>query len=175
VGSEPLRASVELAEGMIAAASGEHDRARPLLEDAIDRFERGGGPFDAAVARIELARTLLALGRAADAQREAVTAMAQLRELGAEHEAKRAQRLLDGTTRSADATSTLQVLTPREREVLGLVAEGLTNRQIAERLMVSEHTVHRHVTNLLRKLDLPSRTAAAALAARLEPLEKRPE
>jgi LuxR family maltose regulon positive regulatory protein len=175
VGSEPLRASVELAEGMIAAASGEHDRARPLLEDAIDRFERGGGPFDAAVARIELARTLLALGRAADAQREAVTAMARLRELGAEHEAKRAQRLLDGTTRSADATSTLQVLTPREREVLGLVAEGLTNRQIAERLMVSEHTVHRHVTNLLRKLDLPSRTAAAALAARLEPLEKRPE
>jgi DNA-binding NarL/FixJ family response regulator len=50
--------------------------------------------------------------------------------------------------------------------VLRLVAAGLTNRQIAARLAVSEHTVHRHVTNLLRKLDLPTRTAAAAHAVR---------
>ena len=57
-------------------------------------------------------------------------------------------------------------VTRREREVLALLAEGLTNRQIAERLVVSEHTVHRHVTNILRKLDLPSRTAAAAYAVR---------
>jgi DNA-binding NarL/FixJ family response regulator len=57
-------------------------------------------------------------------------------------------------------------VTPREREVLALLAEGLTNRQIAERLVVSEHTVHRHVTNLLRKLDLSSRTAAATYAVR---------
>jgi NarL family two-component system response regulator LiaR len=57
-------------------------------------------------------------------------------------------------------------LTPREREVLSLLADGLTNRQIAERLVVSEHTVHRHVTNLLRKLGLPSRAAAAAHAVR---------
>ena len=47
-----------------------------------------------------------------------------------------------------------------------LIAGGSTNRQIAERLVVSEHTIHRHVTNLLRKLDLPSRTAAAAHAVR---------
>jgi DNA-binding NarL/FixJ family response regulator len=47
-----------------------------------------------------------------------------------------------------------------------LLAEGLTNRQIAGRLVVSEHTVHRHVTNILRKLELPSRTAAAAHAVR---------
>jgi DNA-binding NarL/FixJ family response regulator len=57
-------------------------------------------------------------------------------------------------------------LTPREHDVLRLIARGLTNRQIAERLVVSEHTVHRHVTNLLRKLGLPSRTAAAAYAVR---------
>jgi DNA-binding NarL/FixJ family response regulator len=50
--------------------------------------------------------------------------------------------------------------------VLRLLAEGLTNKQIAERLVVSEHTVHRHVTNVKRKLDLPSRTAAAAYAFR---------
>jgi DNA-binding NarL/FixJ family response regulator len=50
--------------------------------------------------------------------------------------------------------------------VLRLVAEGLTNRQIAEQLVVSEHTVHRHVTSILRKLHLPSRTAAATYAVR---------
>jgi len=57
-------------------------------------------------------------------------------------------------------------LSRREVEVLALVAEGLTNHEIAERLVLSEHTVHRHVTNILRKLRLPSRTAAASLAAR---------
>ena len=82
-------------------------------------------------------------------------------------EAERARRLLGGAIRCA-ATRALPLpeVTPREREVLRLVAEGLTNRQIAERLVVSEHTVHRHVTNILRKLDLPSRTAAAAHAVR---------
>jgi RNA polymerase sigma factor (sigma-70 family) len=60
----------------------------------------------------------------------------------------------------------LPALTPREREVLALLAEGLTNRRIAERLVVSEHTVHRHVASILRKLDLPTRAAAAAVAAR---------
>jgi DNA-binding NarL/FixJ family response regulator len=63
-------------------------------------------------------------------------------------------------------------VTARERQVLSLLAEGLTNRQIAQRLVVSEHTVHRHVTNILRKLDLPSRTAAAALAVRAGLAEK---
>jgi DNA-binding NarL/FixJ family response regulator len=57
-------------------------------------------------------------------------------------------------------------LSGRELEVLVLVAEGLTNAEIGERLFLSEHTVHRHVTNLLRKLGLPSRAAAASLAGR---------
>jgi DNA-binding NarL/FixJ family response regulator len=57
-------------------------------------------------------------------------------------------------------------LSDRELEVLGLVAEGLTNRDIARRLFLSEHTVNRHVANILRKLGLPSRAAAASLAGR---------
>ena len=173
VETEPLHAAADLTEGVLAAACGEHERARPLLEDATDGFERSGGRFEAAVSRIELAATLAELGRSGAAEREATTALAALRTLGTTQEVERARRLLAGVRRPADADNRLPELTPREREVLGLVAEGLTNRQIAERLVVSEHTVHRHVTNLLRKLDLPSRTAAAALAARRGLLENR--
>jgi DNA-binding CsgD family transcriptional regulator len=160
VGSEPLRACADLAEGALACARGEHDRGRALIEDAVDRFERGGAPYEAARARIELATCLIALGRGEQAEREAGAALARLEQLGAELDAGRARRILSGGRPAQGA------LTPREHEVLALLAEGLTNRQIAERLVVSEHTVHRHVTNLLRKLDLPSRTAAAAHAVR---------
>jgi DNA-binding NarL/FixJ family response regulator len=83
--------------------------------------------------------------------------------LGAELDAGRARQILAS---AGSGRVPMGELTAREREVLSLLADGLTNRQIAERLVVSEHTVHRHVTNLLRKLDLPSRTAAAAHAVR---------
>jgi non-specific serine/threonine protein kinase len=68
-----------------------------------------------------------------------------------------------GTAKSADAVA---VLTPRELDVLKLVAQGLSNPDIAQRLVLSEHTVHRHLANILRKLDLSSRAAAAAWAVR---------
>jgi ATP/maltotriose-dependent transcriptional regulator MalT len=166
VGTEPLRASGELAEGLLKAAGGEHERARTLLEDAVDRFQRSGAPFEASQARIELATNLAALGRTELAEREATTALDRLLELGADAEAERARRLLEASIRGGGNGPGPPGVTRREREVLGLLAEGLTNRQIAERLVVSEHTVHRHVTNILRKLDLPSRTAAAAWAVR---------
>jgi ATP/maltotriose-dependent transcriptional regulator MalT len=165
VGTAPLRASTNLAEGLLEAASGDHERARTLLEDAVDRFQRIGAPFEASQARIELATSLAALGRSELAEREATAALDRLLELGAEAEAERARRLLRVSIRGGDRRS-LPSVTRREREVLGLLAEGLTNRQIAEQLVVSEHTVHRHVTNILRKLDLSSRTAAAAYAVR---------
>jgi ATP/maltotriose-dependent transcriptional regulator MalT len=60
----------------------------------------------------------------------------------------------------------LDSLSMREREVLALVAEGLSNSTIASRLRLSNHTVKRHVANILLKLDLPTRTAAAAFASR---------
>ncbi len=165
-GTGALRAAVDLAEGRLAAAGGDHDRARPLLEDAIDRFDRCGAPFDAAQARVELATTLLGLGRRDDARREAAAALDRLAALGAEPEAERARRLIDATIGSDAADDPLRALTPREREVLCLLAEGLTNRAIAQRLVISEHTVHRHVSSILAKLGLPSRAAAAAIAAR---------
>jgi pimeloyl-ACP methyl ester carboxylesterase/DNA-binding CsgD family transcriptional regulator len=60
----------------------------------------------------------------------------------------------------------LEALTTREREVLALVAEGCSNASIAQRLRLSEHTAKRHVANILLKLDLPTRAAAAALVGR---------
>jgi LuxR family transcriptional regulator, maltose regulon positive regulatory protein len=147
VGTAPLRAAADLVDGMLAAATGDHERARALLQDAVEGYERSGAPYEAAQARVELAATLATLGRDERAAGEAAAAVRALRELGA--------------VRGEPGG-----VTPREREVLSLLAEGLTNRQIAERLVLSEHTVHRHVANILRKLDLPSRAAAAAHAAR---------
>ena len=68
-----------------------------------------------------------------------------------------------GAARSPDAVA---VLTPRELDVLKLVAQGLSNPDIARRLVLSEHTVHRHLANILRKLGLSSRAAAAAWGVR---------
>src|SRR5919108_3902440 len=167
-GTAPLRACADRAEGMLAAARGEHEQARPLLEDAVDRFRESGAPYEAALAGLELATSLLAAGRPDAARREAGSALDRLVELGANAAAEQARRLVDA---AAGDGPPLREITRREHEVLCLLTEGLTNRQIAERLTVSEHTVHRHVTNILRKLDLPSRTAAAAYAARAELLD----
>ncbi len=92
--------------------------------------------------------------------------------MGADLERARAESMLRklrgvATSLPAEAAdSPLARLSPRELEVLALVSEGMTNHEIAERLVLSEHTVNRHVANILRKLGLPSRAAAASLAGR---------
>src|SRR5918993_1449676 len=92
VGTAPLRACTDLAEGILAAAGGDHERARPLLEDALDCFQRSGAPFEASQVRIELATSLAALGRTDEAEREAITARDRLVELGANAERGRVRR-----------------------------------------------------------------------------------
>ncbi|MGH3035657.1 MAG: hypothetical protein ACRDMU_00620, partial [Gaiellaceae bacterium] len=83
VGTPAVSACADRAEGMLASARGDQARARTMLEDAVDRFEGSGAPFEAARARIELATSLLASNRADDAGREAATALESLFALGA--------------------------------------------------------------------------------------------
>jgi LuxR family maltose regulon positive regulatory protein len=132
----------------IQEATGEVDDARASLEDAADIFGRGGALYEAAPARIDLARVLDGLARPADAVRERARGEQALKEL-------RAVRAEAGP------------LTRREREVLALVAQGLSNPEIAQRLVLSTHTVHRHVANLMRKLGVGSRIAAVSRGAQL--------
>jgi non-specific serine/threonine protein kinase len=100
--------------------------------------------------------------RAALGEERAREAQARGRGLTLEQTDLLVERLLSGDEGSAPADS---VLSRREREVVGLLAAGLTNAEIAARLVLSEHTVHRHVANILVKLGARSRAAAAVTAA----------
>ncbi|HET7745221.1 MAG TPA: LuxR C-terminal-related transcriptional regulator [Gaiellaceae bacterium] len=170
--TRPLVAAVYSSEGTLAAARGDHDGARRSFEDALDLLASSDARFETARVRLDLAATLSTSGRRGQARREVEAALEAFQALGADGESARASTMLgklDGTgaTLPADAPETpLSALSKRELEVLGLVAEGLTNHDIAERLVLSEHTVNRHVANILRKLGLPSRAAAASLAGR---------
>jgi LuxR family transcriptional regulator, maltose regulon positive regulatory protein len=163
VGTDSLRAAERCAAGRIAFVDGDRDSARRALEDAVDLHGRSVAPFEAAQARLELARALPPNRRAA-ARDHAAAARAVFEELGAQRAARQADKLvarLGGRSAAAGRAG----LTVREMEVLALVAQGLSNRQIAERLVVSEHTVHRHVANIYARLGVSSRAAAVALAA----------
>jgi DNA-binding CsgD family transcriptional regulator len=164
--TRPIVAAVCSSEGTLAVARGDHDAARRSFEDALDLLAACDAPFETSRVRLDLAATLSALGRRDPARREIEAAIADFQEMGADWERARAETML-GKLRKTQAIDTpLGDLSRRELEVLDLVAQGLTNRDIAERLVLSEHTVNRHVANILRKLGLTSRAAAASLAGR---------
>ena len=167
----PLRALASLAAGLVAARSGNPRSARKSLEDAVDLFKESGTPFETGRARLELARVLEALGRREAAVEEAERAIEGLTPLGASLEVGRGRAFLAAlappTTAPSPAADARKGLTPREIEILRLISAGLNNQAIAERLFISEHTVHRHVANTLTKLDVSSRSAAVAQAGRL--------
>src|SRR5215218_2176582 len=139
LGTRPLRASLSLSEGLVAAAAGEQDTARERLEDAVELYAVSGASFELARARLELARILESLGLADAAVREARLGLALLEEIGAVAEAARARDLLRGLGASPKAMRAFRgdrVLTPREVEILRLVSEGLTDGEIAARLVL---------------------------------------
>ncbi|NLT04744.1 MAG: hypothetical protein GXY03_00390 [Solirubrobacterales bacterium] len=152
----------------VAAGAGDMEAARQAAEDAVDRFATGSAPYEEALARLELGRALVALGRADHARPELETARVGFARLGAERDVAAVDAALGetGSRSGTDAAGGSGGLSPRELEVLRLVAGGLSDAEIAERLVVSPHTVHRHVANIRAKLRQPSRAAAVAHAAR---------
>ncbi len=154
-----LRGRARLVMGEVAELRGDHEQARRSFEDALDLLAESAAPYEGALARLALSRTLASLGRADAAGDEARRARDAFASLGASRDALRS----GGIDQEA---SGLGALTPRECQVLTLVAEGLSDAEIAERLVVSPHTVHRHVANVRTKLRLSSRAAAVAYATR---------
>jgi len=162
-GAIPLTASVLNGQGIIMRQGGDFVGAANCFEKAIDLYEQTGAPFETARARLELAGALAGSDRTAMAAREARKAIESLHALGAKHEETRARRLLRDLSPATDRQSPL---TARQLEILKLVAQGLSNPDIARQLRLSDHTVKRHVANLLTTLGLASRAAAVAYAAR---------
>jgi LuxR family transcriptional regulator, maltose regulon positive regulatory protein len=171
VGTRPLQASARFCEGLAAVAAGDHETARASLEDAVELYATSGAAFELARARLELARVLAAVAREDAAAREATLAFERLAEIGAGAEAVRARELLEGLGVPAKARPPVprhELLTPRQLEVLRLVSEGLTDGEIAVRLVLSKHTIHRHMQNAYARLGCSSRASAVAEANRLE-------
>lgn len=160
-----VRATASFCSGVVASSQGDLEAAKRRFEDAVDLYARAGVPYEGAKARVELATILAALGRPEAAADQAQGARDVLLRLGATHEAGRAARFLAGPGREGHRGQRIASLTPRERQVLSLVAQGMSDAEIARSLSVSRHTVHRHVANVLTKLDSSSRAAAVARAA----------
>ena len=150
--------------GRLAAARGDLDAAVRHLTEAEALEQRAGVPAVQARVRLDLARALVARDgpgdrpRAAElAERSAHTA----RRLGMAPALAAATALANDLAGDSDGPA---ALTRREREIARLVADGLANRAIAEKLVLSERTVETHVRNLLTKLGLSNRTQVAAWA-----------
>jgi DNA-binding CsgD family transcriptional regulator len=138
------RAAVHLAQGAPA-------EALPLLREALGTWVRARAPYEEARTRVLLADACRELGDRESAGRETDAARAIFESLGARPDLAR----LDGHH---------ELLSPRELEVLRMLATGATNRAIAEQLVLSERTVDRHVSNIYGKLGVSSRAAATAYA-----------
>ncbi len=143
-----LDAAAATARGAVMLAEGRPADTLPVLRDACRRWHELGAVYDAARTGLRLAEAYRALGDEVSAAAEEAQAQATLERLGVHLPARESP---DGLTR-------------REREVLVLVADGRSNRQIGEALHISDRTVARHLTNIFHKIGVASRTQAARYA-----------
>jgi ATP/maltotriose-dependent transcriptional regulator MalT len=155
-GCPPLQARADHAAALVALESGDPAAAMPLLRQACAVWERLGGRYETARCRVQLGRALRGLGDEQSAVTELAAARRTFAELGAAPAEQEAATLITPTYPSG--------LTAREVEVLRLVAAGKSNPEIAGQLFLSEKTVARHLSNIFTKIDVTSRTAAAAFA-----------
>ena len=135
-------------------------------ENAVAGFEAFGHRFETARSQARLAAVLRASGRPAEARPVADAARAVAKQLEAGPLLSELLRLGATAPRAAETSRRDQQLTPREGEILALVAQGKSNGEIARQLYISAKTVSVHVSNILAKLGAGGRTEAAALARR---------
>jgi DNA-binding NarL/FixJ family response regulator len=157
-----LRALADQARSAVRLADGDPRTALHAAREAAAAWEDLQAPREAARARVLVGLACVALGDHDTARVELDAARWAFRRLGARPDLER----LDALAPAAEPPEDDHGLTPRELEVLVRVAAGDTNREIAGRLSISERTVERHVSNLLRKIPAANRAAATAWAFR---------
>ena len=155
-GCPPVQARADYAAALAALESGDPAAAIPLLRRSRAVWERLGGRYETARCRLQLGRALRALGDHASAITELAAARCSFAELRAAPAEREAADLISPAHPGG--------LTAREIEILRLVAAGKTNPEIAAELYLSGKTIARHLSNIFTKLDVTSRTAAAAFA-----------
>jgi len=155
-----LRALADGALGLVTLDAGDTEEALVLLSRARDTWLELAAPYPAAGVRIKLARAYAALGDAEGSLLELDAARQVFETLDAQPDLDRLARVAAANAQ----TNTSSTLSPREVQVLRLVARGKTNKGISAVLGVSSRTVDRHVSNVLAKLAVPSRAAATAHA-----------
>jgi DNA-binding NarL/FixJ family response regulator len=166
-GDDRTLAEADLAAGRVLLAQGNGTDAVESLSSAIERFDRLAMRLDAGRARLDLGKALAAVDHTELAIDQVRAASAMFEKVGADREADRADALLRSWgVRRRIGPKGVGRLTKRELEVLQLLSEGLTNAEIAQRLFISTKTAGNHVSSILTKLNLRSRTEAAAHALR---------
>ncbi len=153
----PLLGALALeASALVAVHRGDAAKAVPLLMETLDAWMALAAPYPAARIRVAIAEACEALGDAEGARMQRDSARRVFEQLDA---APDLAALGGGRPRKADGN-----LSPRELEVLRAAATGRTNKEIGARLGLSTRTVDRHVSNILTKLEVPSRAAATSYA-----------
>ncbi|MGI9658063.1 MAG: LuxR C-terminal-related transcriptional regulator, partial [Gaiellaceae bacterium] len=157
--SDMLRAAVAQARGSVALADGDAWEALVSLRNAVNIWHGLGAPYEVARARTLVGTACRMVGDEDTAAMELEAARETFAQLGAAADLARVDHEGAAPERNDD-----HGLSPRELEVLRLVAAGKTNKSVATELVISERTVDRHVSNIFAKLRVASRAAATAYA-----------
>jgi DNA-binding CsgD family transcriptional regulator len=155
-GCTALRAMAAFSAGCVHIATGDVTQALPELRRSWQLWTGLHSPYEAARARVRIGQVFREMGDEDSATAELTAARSTFTELGAQPCLQEVERLLRRNIPGG--------LTAREVEVLRLVAAGKSNPEIAAELTLSGKTVARHLSNIFGKIDVSSRTAAAAYA-----------